>query len=54
MVVKQAVELHWFKNGFANYNMSLAAETFMSLPGGVTEVIWISGIYLGRYWTMGP
>jgi hypothetical protein len=33
---------------------ALGRDTFLSLPHGVKGVVWVNGINLGRYWTIGP
>ena len=29
-------------------------DTFLSLPGWTKGVVWVNGVNLGRYWTIGP
>lgn len=36
------------------FSADLASDTFISIPKGVKGVLWINGINLGRYWTIGP
>ncbi|OAA73800.1 Glycoside hydrolase, family 35 [Cordyceps fumosorosea ARSEF 2679] len=31
-----------------------SSDTFISVPGGVKGVLWVNGVNLGRYWTIGP
>ena len=32
----------------------LQSDTFLSLPAGIKGLVWVNGILLGRYWTIGP
>ncbi|RCI11240.1 hypothetical protein L249_7765 [Ophiocordyceps polyrhachis-furcata BCC 54312] len=32
----------------------LGSDTFLTLNGGIKGQIWVNGINLGRYWTIGP
>lgn len=32
----------------------LSGDTFLALPKGVKGQVWVNGINLGRYWTVGP
>ncbi|GJN74929.1 beta-calactosidase [Purpureocillium lilacinum] len=32
----------------------LSGDTFLSLPKGVKGQVWVNGVNLGRYWTVGP
>ena len=32
----------------------LGRDTFLSLPKGIKGIVWINGINIGRYWTIGP
>lgn len=44
----------WYYGSFANNKTGLAADTLLSLPGGVKGVVFVNGINLGRYWIVGP
>jgi hypothetical protein len=45
---------HWYYGSFANSNSGLAADTYLTLPGGVKGILYINGINIGRYWNVGP
>ncbi|RDA84415.1 hypothetical protein CP532_2897 [Ophiocordyceps camponoti-leonardi (nom. inval.)] len=32
----------------------LGSDTFLTLNGGIKGQVWVNGIHLGRYWTIGP
>ncbi|POR39776.1 Beta-galactosidase [Tolypocladium paradoxum] len=32
----------------------LSGDTFLALPKGIKGQVWVNGINLGRYWTVGP
>lgn len=38
----------------ANFDMETPGDTFLSLPGWTKGVVYVNGINLGRYWTIGP
>ena len=44
----------WNHGSFANNKTGLAADTLLSLPGGIKGAVFVNGINLGRYWTVGP
>jgi beta-galactosidase GanA len=45
----------WFRGTFQNTQTpSMAADTFLNLPGGIKGVVFLNGHNLGRYWTIGP
>ncbi|OAQ98074.1 hypothetical protein LLEC1_02317 [Akanthomyces lecanii] len=31
-----------------------SGDTFISVPNGVKGVLWVNGVNIGRYWTIGP
>ncbi|KAM3548904.1 hypothetical protein MY1884_008980 [Beauveria asiatica] len=31
-----------------------SGDTFISVPSGVKGVLWVNGVNMGRYWTVGP
>ena len=44
----------WYHGTFNTTQSGMAADTFLSLPGGVKGVVFVNGYNLGRYWTIGP
>jgi hypothetical protein len=44
----------WYRGTFTTSQTGMAADTFLSLPGGVKGVVFVNGYNLGRYWTIGP
>jgi hypothetical protein len=44
----------WYRGTFSTSQTGMAADTFLSLPGGVKGVVFVNGYNLGRYWTIGP
>lgn len=34
--------------------MDTTGDTFLELPGWTKGVVWVNGVILGRYWTVGP
>ncbi|KAH7364708.1 glycosyl hydrolases family 35-domain-containing protein [Rhexocercosporidium sp. MPI-PUGE-AT-0058] len=44
----------WYSGTFTTSQSGMAADTFLSLPGGVKGVVFVNGYNLGRYWTIGP
>jgi len=44
----------WYRGTFKTSNSGMAADTFLQLPGGVKGVVFVNGVNLGRYWTIGP
>jgi hypothetical protein len=45
----------WYSGTFTNTQTpGMAADTLLSLPGGVKGVVFVNGHILGRYWTVGP
>lgn len=36
------------------FDVPTVGDTFLSLPGWVKGVVWVNGVKLGRYWTIGP
>lgn len=44
----------WYRGTFKTTNSGMAADTFLQLPGGVKGVVFVNGVNLGRYWTIGP
>ncbi|KZZ87146.1 Glycoside hydrolase, family 35 [Ascosphaera apis ARSEF 7405] len=37
-----------------NAKFDLSSDTFLSVPHGIKGVVWVNGVNLGRYWTIGP
>lgn len=44
----------WDRGTFTTSQTGMAADTFLSFPGGVKGVLFVNGYNLGRYWTIGP
>ncbi|GAM43980.1 hypothetical protein TCE0_060f19230 [Talaromyces pinophilus] len=44
----------FYKGSFVAPSNDSAADTFLTLPGGIKGVVWVNGNNLGRYWTIGP
>ncbi|KAH8691660.1 putative beta-calactosidase [Talaromyces proteolyticus] len=38
----------------SNSPSSLSRDTFLSIPSAIKGVVWVNGINIGRYWTIGP
>ncbi|KAJ5690707.1 hypothetical protein N7462_005099 [Penicillium macrosclerotiorum] len=36
------------------FDVDTIGDTFLELPGWTKGVVWVNGINLGRYWTVGP
>jgi len=39
----------WYRGAFTTSKTGMAADTFLSLPGGVKGVVFVNGYNLGRY-----
>lgn len=37
-----------------SFDVKKTGDTFLELPGWVKGVVWVNGVNLGRYWTVGP
>lgn len=37
-----------------SFDVENPGDTFLELPGWVKGVLWVNGVNLGRYWTIGP
>lgn len=37
-----------------SFDVEQTGDTFLKLPGWVKGVVWVNGVNLGRYWTIGP
>ncbi|OBT72992.1 hypothetical protein VF21_07869 [Pseudogymnoascus sp. 05NY08] len=37
-----------------SFNVKNTGDTFLELPGWTKGVVWVNGVILGRYWTVGP
>ncbi|PSS15320.1 glycoside hydrolase family 35 protein [Amorphotheca resinae ATCC 22711] len=37
-----------------SFDVDTLGDTFLELPGWTKGVVWVNGINLGRYWTVGP
>jgi hypothetical protein len=45
----------WYHGTFTNTQApGMAADTFLSLPGGTKGLVFVNGRNIGRYWTVGP
>lgn len=38
----------------STFNVDKVGDTFLELPGWTKGVVWVNGVNLGRYWTIGP
>ena len=37
-----------------SFNVDEVGDTYLELPGWTKGVVWVNGVNLGRYWTVGP
>jgi hypothetical protein len=45
----------WYHGTFTSSQApGMAADTFLSLPGGIKGLVFVNGRNIGRYWTVGP
>lgn len=45
----------WYRGKFATPGSGgMDSDTFLQLPGGIKGHVFVNGINLGRYWTIGP
>ncbi|KFX93893.1 hypothetical protein O988_06585 [Pseudogymnoascus sp. VKM F-3808] len=37
-----------------SFNVKSTGDTYLELPGWTKGIVWVNGVILGRYWTVGP